>query len=112
MVVVGDPIVRQAVRLIQDHAAAGLQVQELTDELSVSRRLLTERFREHLGRTPGEHIRRVRLRQACDMLLRSDAPLSQVALDSGFCSQSHFTKAFSEYTGQTPAQYRRANRQH
>ena len=109
-VAVDDPIVRQAMRLIQDHAAAGLQVEEIADELNVSRRLLSDRFREHLGRSPGEQIRHVRLRQSCDALMSSDAPLSQVALDCGFCSQSHFTKAFREFTGQTPGAYRRNRR--
>ncbi|MFP4053723.1 MAG: substrate-binding domain-containing protein [Phycisphaerae bacterium] len=108
-VAVSDPIVRRAMRLIQDHVTSGLQVEEIADELGVTRRLLSDRFRDHLGQTPGEYIRRVRLHRSCDALMRSDAPLSQVALDCGFCSQSHFTKAFREFTGHTPAAYRRTH---
>jgi transcriptional regulator GlxA family with amidase domain len=34
--------------------------------------------------------------------------MSQIALETGFCSQSHFNKVFKEKTGQTPIAYRRA----
>jgi AraC family transcriptional regulator len=42
------------------------------------------------------------------VVLRNDAtPLSQVALDLGFSSQSHFTRLFGELTGMPPAKYRK-----
>ncbi len=105
-----DPVVRDALRLIESGAASGLSVAELAEQLGVTRWLLLERFREHLGRSPGEQIRLVRLQLAQDMLSRSDAPLARVALDCGFCSQSHFTKAFHKHTDQTPAAYRKTHR--
>jgi AraC family transcriptional regulator len=41
------------------------------------------------------------------LLETSSTPLSQIALDLGFSSQSHFTRLFSSLTGFTPASYRR-----
>jgi AraC family transcriptional regulator len=41
------------------------------------------------------------------LLGTSSTPLSQIALDLGFSSQSHFTRLFSSLTGFTPAGYRR-----
>jgi len=34
-------------------------------------------------------------------------PIGDIALDAGFCDQAHFTRAFREFTGTTPAEYRR-----
>jgi AraC family transcriptional regulator len=41
------------------------------------------------------------------MLEAGSTPLSQIALDLGFSSQSHFTRVFSDLTGFTPASFRR-----
>jgi len=41
-------------------------------------------------------------------LLRAGAiPLTQIALDLGFSSQSHFTRLFSGHTGMAPQRFRR-----
>jgi AraC-like DNA-binding protein len=52
-------------------------------------------------------VNRRRLAHALVVLRNSSTPLSRVALDLGFCSQSHFTRLFSSQTGFTPAKYRR-----
>jgi AraC family transcriptional regulator len=36
----------------------------------------------------------------------SGAPLGDIAVAAGFCDQSHFSRLFKRYTGQTPAEYR------
>ena len=41
------------------------------------------------------------------MLSDDSTPLSHVALDLGFASQSHFTRLFSAGTGMTPGTYRK-----
>lgn len=43
---------------------------------------------------------------ASKILLASDMPLAHIAIDCGFCSQSHFTTAFKAAEGITPARYR------
>jgi AraC-like DNA-binding protein len=41
-------------------------------------------------------------------MLKDDSnPLSSIALDLGFSSQSHFTRLFSKHTGITPQRFRR-----
>jgi AraC-like DNA-binding protein len=39
-------------------------------------------------------------------LLGGDRALSTVALECGFCDQSHFTRTFKAWTGITPGHYR------
>ena len=41
-------------------------------------------------------------------LLKSKAPLIEIALDLGFSDQSHFTRRFKQNEGVTPGQYRSA----
>ena len=67
---------------------------------------LARTFRSHYGTTAGTYLREVRVRRAADALARSSATLSQIALDSGFADQSHFTRVFSAVHGLTPRRWR------
>lgn len=46
----------------------------------------------------------LRLNKALE-LLRSGKPVNEVALETGFFDQSHFTRAFKKKFGTTPGQY-------
>lgn len=70
---------------------------------------LARSFSRHFGRTTGEIIRELRVEHA-KAAIRSGVPLSEVAVDAGFCDQSHLTRTFRRVTGVTPAEFRRANR--
>ena len=60
--------------------------------------------------TVGGYVRRLRLEWAAMELERTDTALAAVALAAGFADQSHFTRAFRDYTGFTPSVYRRTRR--
>jgi AraC family transcriptional regulator len=49
-----------------------------------------------------------RINKAKKLIASGEKTMSQIALETGFCSQSHFNKVFKEKTGQTPIAYRRA----
>jgi AraC family transcriptional regulator len=68
---------------------------------------LARAFRTRFGVPVGSYMRRLRLDWAATQLDATDAPIVEIALDSGFADQSHFTRAFKRHTGVTPAQYRR-----
>jgi AraC family transcriptional regulator len=94
------------------HANGGRNVSlaELSAISNVHPVYLARVFRHVLGVTPAGYVRRIRLEQACSALATTDLPLVEVALAAGYSSQSHLTRAFSQYLGSTPAAYRRARR--
>lgn len=67
-------------------------------------------IRRCLDSSYGELVRGWRLELARQLLLDSDLPLSDVALESGYCDQSHLTRAFRQAVGTTPAALRRSHR--
>ncbi len=107
---VDDPVLREGLRLVEARACRGLTAGDLADELALTRQALLETFREHLGRTPGEYIRGVRLKRARDLLVQTDRDLADVALTCGYATQSHFTQAFKKATGYPPGAYRKRHR--
>ncbi len=43
------------------------------------------------------------------MLLRSDAPLTSIAAETGFADQAHFTRVFRKAVGTTPALWKKSH---
>jgi AraC-like DNA-binding protein len=64
-------------------------------------------FRRHMGMTPHAYLMQTRIARGKTLLTMGRFP-AQVALDSGFFDQSHFTKQFKRFTGTTPSAYRDA----
>ncbi len=68
---------------------------------------LSRSFRKTFGESVGGYLRRRRLETADAQLRRADARLADIAVDAGFCDQSHFTRAYARHFGLTPGQRRR-----
>lgn len=100
---------KRAVERLEDadrNDAASLTA--LAAEIGVHPVHLTRTFRQHFRMTPGEYLRRCRVERAAALLAGSRAPLSEVALASGFCDQSHLSRAFRRAYRMTPGEYRGA----
>ncbi len=63
-------------------------------------------YRAVAGETPAETLARARLSRAAAELLRSAAPVAQVARRAGYGSAAAFTRAFRAAHGVPPAAYR------
>ena len=67
-------------------------------------------FKRTFGEAPHIFVIRRRLELAAQYMLETDAPLSCIAVQSGFTDQPHLCKHFRQVTGETPAAWRRARR--
>jgi AraC family transcriptional regulator len=64
-------------------------------------------FRRVTGTSLHQYQQEVRLRHALTLLLDTELPLAQVALDAGFSSQPHLTRLFHRHYGTTPGRVRK-----
>lgn len=100
---------RKAVGIIRERFTEDLTVTAIAKSVSVHPVHLARAFRRQFGCAPAEHVRRLRIKRACELIESTDLPLSEVALSCGFCDQSHFSRLFKRLLGTTPAQYRRTH---
>lgn len=99
-------LANRAVDAVEDDPALG-RVADLADRLGVSSRTLQRAVRRCTGFTPAEVIRRRRLHEATDRLVREPAAdLAAVAQDTGFADQAHMTRAFRSTLAETPHRFR------
>ena len=73
---------------------------------SLSRAQLMRLFKSVIGESPHRFVLSIRLQQAAVQLAASADTILRIALENGFVSESHFNRAFKQYFGQTPKQYR------
>ena len=64
-------------------------------------------FREYLGLTPTEYIRKLRLSQAALRLRDGEDKVTDIAFDLGFSNVDTFTRAFFREFGCNPSDYRK-----
>lgn len=63
-------------------------------------------FKAVVGQSPSQYILHSRLRAAAARLVATQAPVSEVALQSGFNDISHFNACFRRQFGQSPMRWR------
>ena len=104
---VEDPTIARAVHFIREHACDGISVTDVLQRQPVSRSVLERGFRKHLGRSPQEEIRRVRLRRVKQLLRETDWTLDRIAEVTGFDHPESMMVQFKRVVGQTPSEWRR-----
>jgi LacI family transcriptional regulator len=106
IVAVEDQDVAAALQFIHREQGRGISVEDVVEEVAVSRRNLEKRFRETIGRTILEEIQTTRLERAKRLLLDTTYPISKVADISGFGSTGYFIQFFQSRVGKTPRKFR------
>jgi LacI family transcriptional regulator len=107
MFAVDDPSVAAALRAIWAGSGRPLKVSSILQGVPTSRRTLERRFRETLGRTIHDEIRRAHVEQAKRLLVETRESLKVVAARSGFSDPQQFSRVFRSSEGLTPQRYRR-----
>jgi LacI family transcriptional regulator len=103
---VDDKEVAAALRFIQNHALDGIQVDDILQQVVVSRRVLEQRFRQSIGRTPHQEIVRVQIDRVKRLLSNTDLTLESIAQRCGFRHSEYMSVVFKRITGTSPGKFR------
>lgn len=101
-----DPRVAAAVDSILEEPDRPHTLDSLAAKAYMSRSAFAHHFTTTVGRTPMAFVRDVRMRQGAILLRTTDLSVDAIARRVGFSSRSHFSRAFREYFGSSPAHFR------
>lgn len=101
-----DREVARLVRSVRDAACGGLTVGRMVRAFGVSRRTLERLFARHVGHSPSEEIRHVRLMRVRQLLGDTDTGLDAIARAAGFVYTESMRRAFRAEFGMSPKAYR------
>lgn len=97
-------LVSQTKEYLSEELSRKMSLDEVAGAVGLSRYHFLRVFKKSTG-IPPHAFRTQRRIDLSQKLLRQGMPFSQVALETGFNDQSHFTKRFKQFTGATPSQY-------
>jgi len=97
----------EVLSFMERHLDQDISVGELAGIAHMSESTLTRRFRKVLGRSPVEHLIRLRIGRARRLLQNADLSITDVAFACGFSDSNYFSRRFRAATGTSPRAYRR-----
>jgi AraC-like DNA-binding protein len=99
--------IRRVTEYFAAHLAEDVQLQTVCDLVKLSRSYFSRAFKTSTGLAPHQWLLQARIGKAKQLLLESDLPLAQIAVDIGFADQAHFTRTFGRVVGQSPRVWQR-----
>jgi AraC family transcriptional regulator len=95
------------IEFVEENLDGDLSLTRMAAEAAVSPVHLPQAFKAAIGQSPHQYVLRRRIESAKELLRTSDVPIAEVALSTGFSSQSHLSNWFKRVVGVSPATYRR-----
>jgi AraC-like DNA-binding protein len=82
-----------------------ISIPSFASDCNLSRRQLERKFKEFSGFSPKDFFRLVRFKNVLRESERRNKSLVQIAIDSGYYDQAHFTHEFKKYSGYNPREF-------
>ena len=95
-----------AVAIVENDYASDLSLDDIARRVASSRRQLQRAYSEIGGTTFREHLTRVRMERAAELLATSGLTVREVAFRVGYRQPAQFAKAFRRHFGVAPSDYR------
>ena len=88
---------------------SSFSVEEFAEGMNISRSLLHKKLSSLIGESPGELIKRIRLKKAAKLIEQNSSNITEVAFEVGFNNSSYFTECFKKQYGVSPSQFKHHN---
>ncbi|HEY3516064.1 MAG TPA: AraC family transcriptional regulator [Gammaproteobacteria bacterium] len=100
--------IRKIAAHIESNLGRSLRSGDLAALVRLSPAHFSRTFRNTFGCSPLEYVTQRRMERAQGLMLSTDVPLAQIALDCGLADQAHFSRVFRKVVGECPRAWRRA----
>lgn len=102
-----NKMVDEMMRIIHDRFRdPNFGLAALASHFKWSEPLMSVFFKEQAGENFSDYVEKLRMEHACELLLRTDKSIAEIALETGYNSDKTFRRAFKRVTGVQPTTYR------
>ena len=106
-----DALMERIMRYVNENLSnPDYNVEQLTEDVGISRAQLHRKMKEITGVSTAEFIRNLRIEQAARLIREKKVNVTQVAYSVGFSNQAHFSTVFKRYFGMSPSEYAEVQR--
>ncbi len=99
-------MINQALNFIKYHYMEKISLDDVADELNISKHYLSSIFKKETGENMSLYINKLRIEKAKQLLLESDIKIKEVFEKVGYSDQQYFSKVFKKITGMTVIEYK------
>lgn len=98
---------KKVIMYIDENLSTSIRVEQLAEMAKLSLSHFSRAFNTVIGVPPYMYILQRRIEHAKSLMLLTNSPLSQIALDCGMTDQAHLCKVFRKVVGTSPNRWRR-----
>lgn len=102
----GGQAVRVALDYMQQHYREPVSIRQLAKAVHLSESYFMGSFKRAVGLSAMEYLAQLRINAACEALLTTEQPVSEIAFSVGFGNLSNFNRQFKRNMGCTPRDFR------
>ena len=103
-----EPLITQILQKLQSSLSQDITLGDLAHWSGYTPQHLNRVFRKVLGVTPLQHLTRMRLEKAAELLSDQQLTLAAIAREVGFEDVYYFSRLFKQHYRQSPTHYRQA----
>jgi AraC-like DNA-binding protein len=103
-----DSRIRRAIGLLRAHPNKDLNIDQLANEVGLSRSRFYDLFQICTGFSPRAYLDLLCIEAAISRLSSGRGKIAELSAELGFSAQSNFTRFFHNQVGVPPSEYRRA----
>ncbi len=105
-------ILNDVITYIEKSYAQNITVEQISKTFNISRSQLFRLFKNKLDISPQQYIKYYRINHAADLLRRTNKPINEIMLESGFDNRCNFSRQFKSIYGRSPSEYRKYTSMH
>ena len=98
--------VTAAVRYMYKHLHENLKLQDIADELKLSKSYINAAFKKYTGRAPVDFFINLKMQEACKLLKSTNLYIVDIGQRLGYNDPYYFSRIFKKMVGVSPKEYR------
>jgi len=98
------------IRHLEEHYTEPVSMKEMAELAGMSTTHFNREFHGIFRLSPTRFLHALRMEKARQLLAKTERPVGEIALETGYHDQSHFTRHFRRAMGMTPREFRRTFR--
>lgn len=99
-------LLKEMLKYIQQNYYKKISLKEISKSGAIGQSKCCKLFSKYIGQSPNNYLINYRLQKSKSLLKNTDISITEIALETGFCDSSYFTKLFRKHYGVTPTEYR------
>ncbi len=102
-----DESVEPMEQYLKENLSRRITLESMEREFNCSKSTIINRFIRRCQYTPMKYLANLRMMEAERLLIESDAAMTHIAESVGYDNPSNFARAFKQFTGMSPREYRK-----